>query len=287
MWTQVFYRTRALIDIVLHRYMFPSSPSSIEFQLSTSDAETIVLFEKVVDGNFELATDELLKRSFEVLRSLYSKFQQREISLQSTKETKLLLDVVNGKKTPNFDCEKLNELLSDENFKQGLNGLEAEFFVLLNEIKEYRKSPLLYDRIYRRSRRFHFDFHREGLDPNGKITQSLLAMLDEVELNKEHIICISDIHTHPRNNNHLSDLCLHIILNCNNAEMIENFVKKKEPGRPHNDSLHEYVKNELHVWLKCGMIKEMPNKISLRKVLQKLRTSPYVKNHLQRLKNST
>jgi len=266
--------------------MFPSSPSSIEFQLSTSDAETIVLFEKVVDGNFELATDELLKRSFEVLRSLYSKFQQREISLQSTKETKLLLEVVNGK-NPDFDCEKLNELLSDENFKQGLNGLEAEFFVLLTEIKEYRKSPLLYDRIYRRSRRFHFDFHREGLDPNGKITQSLLAMLDEVELNKEHIICISDIHTHPRNNNHLSDLCLHIILNCNNAEMIEDFVKKKEPGRPTNNSLHEYIKNELHVWLKCGMINELPNKISLRKVLQKLRTHPLVKKHLRRLKNST
>jgi hypothetical protein len=69
--------------------------------------------------------------------------------------------------------------------------------------------------------------------------------------------------------------------------MIENFVKKKEPGRPHNDSLHEYVKNELHVWLKCGMINELPNKISLRKVLQKLRTHPLVKKHLRRLKNST
>jgi len=69
--------------------------------------------------------------------------------------------------------------------------------------------------------------------------------------------------------------------------MIEDFVKKKEPGRPTNNSLHEYIKNELHVWLKCGMIKEMPRKDSLRKVLQKLRTSPYVKNHLQRLKNST
>jgi hypothetical protein len=60
MWIEVFYRTRALINIVLHRYMFPSSPSSIGFQLSTSDAETIVLFEKVVDGNFELATINLL-----------------------------------------------------------------------------------------------------------------------------------------------------------------------------------------------------------------------------------
>jgi len=287
MWIEVFYRTRALINIVLHRYMFPSSPSSIGFQLSTSDAETIVLFEKVVDGNFELATDKLLKRSFKVLRSLYSKFQQREVSLNSTKETKLLLEVVNGKKTPDYDCEKLNELLSDENFKQGFNGLEAEFFVLMNEIKEYRKSSLLYDRIYRQSRRFHFDFHRERLDPNGKIMQSLLAVHDEVELNRENIICISHIHTHPRNNIHLSDLCLHIILRCNNAEMIEDFVKKKEPGRPRNDSLHEYIKNELHVWLKCGMINEMPKKDSLRKVLQKLRTSPYVTNHLRRLKNST
>jgi len=124
------------------------------------------------------------------LRSLYSKFQQREISLNSTKETKLLLEVVQGKKTPDFDCEKLNELLSDENFKQGFDGLEAEFFVLLNEIKEYRKSPLLYDRIYRQSRRFHFDFHRERLDPDGKIMQSLLAVHDEVELNRENIICI-------------------------------------------------------------------------------------------------
>lgn len=282
MWIEVFYRTRALIDIVLHRYMFPSSS---RFQLSTSDAETVVSFEKVIDGNFELATDELLKRSFEVLRSLYSKFQQREISLQSTKEKKLLLEVVNGK-NPDFDCEKLNELLSDENFKQGLDGLEAEFFVLLNEIKEYRKSPLLYDRIYRRSRRFHFEFHREKLDPDGEIMQSLLAVHDEVELNREHIICISDIHTHPSNNNHLSDLCLHIILRCNDAEMIEDFIKKKEPGRPCNDSLHEYIKNELHVWLKCGMINKMPNKISLRKVLQKLRTSPYVKNHLRRLKST-
>jgi hypothetical protein len=286
MWIEVFYRTRALINIVLHRYMFPSSPSSIGFQLSTSDAETIVLFEKVVDGNFELATDKLLERSFKVLRSLYSKFQQREISLQSTKETKLLLEVVNGKKTPDYDCEKLNGLLSDENFTQGFNGLEAEFFVLMNEIKEYRKSPLLYDRIYRQSRRFHFDFHRDRLDPDGKIMQSLLAVHDEVELNREHIICISEIHTHPRNNNHLSDLCLHIILRCNDVEMIENFVKKKEPGRPCNDSLHEYIKNELQVWFKCGMIKEMPNKISLRKVLQKLRTSPYVTNHLRRLKST-
>jgi hypothetical protein len=266
--------------------MFPSSPSSIEFQLSTSDAETIVLFEKVVDGNFELATDELLKRSFEVLRSLYSKFQQREISLNSTKETKLLLEVVQGKKTPDFDCEKLNELLSDENFKQGFDGLEAEFFVLLNEIKEYRKSPLLYDRIYRQSRRFHFDFHRERLDPDGKIMQSLLAVHDEVELNRENIICISHIHSHPSNNNDLSDLCLHIILDCNDAKMIEDFVKKKEPGRPPNDSLHEYVKNELNVWLRCGMINEMPKKNSLRKVLQKLRTNPLVKKHLRRLKST-
>jgi hypothetical protein len=283
MWIEVFYRTRALIDIVLHRYMFPSSS---RFHVSTSDAETIVSFEKIIDGNFGLATDELLESSFKVLRSLYEKFQQRETSLNSTKETKLLLEVVNGKKTPNFDCEKLNELLCDENFKQGLNGLEAEFFVLLNEIKEYRKSPLLYDRIYRRSRRFHFEFHRERLDPDGKIMQSLLAVHDEVELNREHIICISDIHTHPRNNNHLSDLCLHIILRCNDAEMIEDFIKKKEPGRPCNDSLHEYVKTELHVWLKCGMINEMPNKNSLRKVLQKLRTSPYVKGHLRRLKST-
>jgi hypothetical protein len=262
-------------------------PSSTGFQLSTSDAETIVLFEKVVEGNFELATDKLLKRSFKVLRSLYSKFQQREISLNSTKETKLLLEAVNGKKTPYYDYEKLNELLSDENFKQGFDGLEAEFFVLLNEIKEYRKSPLLYDRIYRQSQRFHFEFHRERLDPDGKIMQSLLAVHDEVELNRENIISISHIHSHPSNNNDLSDLCLHIILSCNEAEMIEDFVKKKEPGRPTNDSLHEYVKNELSVWLKCGMIKEMPNKISLRKVLQKLRTSPFVKKHLHRLKNST
>jgi len=287
MWTQVFFRTRALINIVLHRYMFPSSPSSIEFQLSTSDAETIVLFEKVVDGNFELATDELLERSFKVLRSLYSKFQQREISLNSTKETKLLLEVVSGKKTPYYDYEKLNELLSDENFKQGFNGLEAEFFVLLNEIKEYRKSPLLYDRIYRQSRRFHFEFHRDRLDPDGKIMQSLLAVHDEVELNRENFTCISHIRSHPSNNNHLSDLCLHIILSCNDVEMIENFVTKKEPGRPHNDSLHEYIKNELYVWFKRGMIKEMPNKNSLRKVLQKLRTSPFVRGHLRRLKNST
>jgi hypothetical protein len=283
MWTQVFFRTRALINIVLHRYMFPSSTG---FQLSTSDAENIVLFEKVVEGNFELATDKLLKRSFKVLRSLYSKFQQREISLNSTKETKLLLEVVSGKKTPYYDYEKLNELLSDENFEQGFDGLEAEFFVLLNEIKEYRKSPLLYDRIYRQSRRFHFEFHRERLDPDGKIMQSLLAVLDEVELNRENIISISHIHSHPSNNNDLSDLCLHIILSCNDVEMIENFVKKKEPGRPHNDSLHEYVKNKLSVWLKRGMIKEMPNKISLRKVLQKLRTSPYVTNHLRRLKST-
>ena len=282
MWIEVFYRTRALIDIVLHRYMFPSSS---RFHVSTSDAETIVSFEKIIDGNFGLATDELLESSFKVLRSLYEKFQQRETSLNSTKETKLLL-VVNGKKTPNFDCEKLNELLCDENFKQGFDGLEAEFRVLLNEIKEYRKSPLLYDRIYRRSRRFHFEFHREKLDPDGEIMQSLLAVHDEVELNREHIICISDIHTHPRNNNHLSDLCLHIILRCNDVEMIEDFVKKKEPGRPCNDSLHEYVKTELHVWLKCGMINEMPNKNSLRKVLQKLRTSPYVKGHLRRLKST-
>jgi hypothetical protein len=261
-------------------------PSSSRFHISTSDAENIVLFEKVVDGNFELATDELLERAFKVLRSLYSQFQQRETSLNSTKETKLLLAVVNGKKTPNYDCVQLNELLSDENFTQGFNGLEAEFFVLTNEIKEYSKSPLLYDRIYRRSRRFHFEFHREKLDPNGEIMQSLLAVHDEVELNREHIICISDIHTHPRNNNHLSDLCLHIILRCNDAEMIEDFIKKKEPGRPHNDSLHEYVKNELHVWSKCGMIDQMPNKISLRKVLQKLRTSPFVKGHLRRLKST-
>ncbi len=284
MWIEVFHRTRALINIAFHRYMFPTSS---RVQLNTSDAEIIVLFEKVVEGNFELATNELLQKAFSVLRSLYSQFQHREISLNSTKETKLLLEAVNGKKSPDFDCDKFNKFLNDENFKQGFSGLEAELYVLTVEIEKFHEAPLLYDRLYRKSRRFYFEFVRDKLDPDGKVMRALLSALDEIDLNRENIVCISHIHTHPANNGYLTDVCLHIILSCNDVEMIEDFVATKKRGRRPNDSLYEHIKNELNMWSKCGMIKKVPTKNSLYKVLQKLRTSPYVKAHLRRLKNST
>jgi len=279
MWTYVFYRTKALINIAFHRYMFPSFSRC---QLSISDAEILVEFEKVVEGNFELATDELLERSFSILRSLYSQFQQREISLNSTKETALLLQAVCGKETP-LDYKKLDETLSDENFKRGLNGLEAEFFVLSIEIKKFKESPPLYDRIYRQAKKFYFALHRDKLDPDGKIMRALYVVPDETELQRELALSYFHIKTSPANTKDIYDACLHIVLKCYDKGMLSDFIQPPQRrGRKKNNSLHDFITTQLNKLAKKGDV-SLPSKNVLYKTLKKLRNDARVWAHFQKL----
>ncbi len=274
-----FYRVKALLNIALHHYAFPNSR---RYQLSISDAEILVEFEKVVEGEFELATNQVLERSFSILRCIYSQFQQREISLNSTKETALLLQAVCGKETP-LDCEKLDETLSDQNFKRGLDGLEAELYVLRVEIAKFRESPAVYHRIYRQAKKFYFSLHQEELDPDGKIMRALYAVPDETELQRELALSYFHVRTLPLNTRDVYDVCLHIVLGCYDKGMLSDFIQPPQRrGRKKNTSLHDFITTQLDKLAKKGVV-SLPSKNVIYKILKKLRHDARVRAHFQRL----
>ncbi len=275
-----FHRIRALLYIAFQRYLHAN-----ESQFRTSDIETLVRFENVIEGNFAEATDELLDEAFNILRNLYQSLHKRQIQPASTKETVLLLQAVCGKESPNLDYERLNEIFSDGNFKRGLDGLEAEFHVLKIEIEAYRKSPVIYERLYRQSRKLYFDYHSNEIDSDGKIRRALNAVPD-VELQREAFLAYFTVRTSPANTNDLYNVCLHIALDCHDERMISDFIyPAQRRGRKKKNSFHDFIKTRLDKLARQGII-TLPTKNVLYKTLEKLRDDVRVRAHFQKLQHN-